>query len=185
MSVILVELDPDRTAKSTRIGHLEECSYYPRGQSTWKWLWLSFLASPLLYVPLLQLTLFRPFHVNLLFVFVYTALSEILFQGLHTSAKVPRWSKNLRPSSAERRFRIARASSETDEKEGDAPPEQSAVSVENLPLESKLQMKLEQKLRIMKLTKRIRLRKKRLLRKQRMRKNGRWPPSKMKKLNTV
>ncbi|XP_042381451.1 50S ribosomal protein 5 alpha, chloroplastic-like [Zingiber officinale] len=95
------------------------------------------------------------------------------------------------PSSlVDRRVLIARASSETDGNEGgepgDTPPEQSqeAVSVENLPLESKLQLKLEQKLK-MKLAKKIRLRRKRLLRKRRMRKKGRWPPSKMKKLKNV
>ncbi|RWW09198.1 hypothetical protein BHE74_00004904 [Ensete ventricosum] len=44
----------------------------------------------------------------------------------------------------------------------------------------KLQMRLEQKLK-MKLAKKLRLRRKRLLRKRRMRKNGRWPPSMMKK----
>ncbi|CAL9111397.1 unnamed protein product [Musa textilis] len=90
----------------------------------------------------------------------------------------------------ERRLIIVRASSETDGK-GESEPEASpsegseeAVSVENLPLESKLQLKLEQKLR-MKLAKKIRLRRKRLLRKRRMRKKGRWPPSKMKKLKNV
>ncbi|RZR93588.1 hypothetical protein BHM03_00022147 [Ensete ventricosum] len=41
-------------------------------------------------------------------------------------------------------------------------------------------MRLEQKLK-MKLAKKLRLRRKRLLRKRRMRKNGRWPPSMMKK----
>ncbi|CAL9760032.1 unnamed protein product [Musa acuminata subsp. burmannicoides] len=91
---------------------------------------------------------------------------------------------------AERRLRIVHASSETDGNEGSeaeaSPPEASetAMSVENLPLESKMQLKLEQKLR-MKLAKKIRLRRKRLLRKRRMRKKGRWPPSKMKKLKNV
>lgn len=58
------------------------------------------------------------------------------------------------------------------------------VPVENLPLESKLQLKLEQKLR-MKMAKKIRLRRKKLVRKRRMRKKGRWPPSKMKKNKNV
>ncbi|WOL06791.1 hypothetical protein Cni_G15525 [Canna indica] len=91
----------------------------------------------------------------------------------------------------ERSLVIVHASSETGGKDGNepeaAPPEGSrleAASVENLPLESKLQMKLEQKLR-MKLAKKIRLRRKRLLRKRKMRKKGRWPPSKMKKLKNV
>ncbi|RWV84764.1 hypothetical protein BHE74_00017301 [Ensete ventricosum] len=91
---------------------------------------------------------------------------------------------------AERRLTIVHASSDTDGNEGSeaeaSPPEASetAMSVENLPLESKMQVKLEQKLR-MKLAKKIRLRRKRLLRKRRMRKKGRWPPSKMKKLKNV
>ncbi|RVW15816.1 50S ribosomal protein 5, chloroplastic [Vitis vinifera] len=62
--------------------------------------------------------------------------------------------------------------------------EEDVVPVENLPLESKLQLKLEQKLR-MKIAKKIRLRRKRLVRKRRMRKKGRWPPSKMKKNKNV
>ncbi|XP_021745582.1 50S ribosomal protein 5 alpha, chloroplastic-like [Chenopodium quinoa] len=57
-------------------------------------------------------------------------------------------------------------------------------SVENLPLESKLQLKLEQKIK-MKMAKKIRLRRNRLMRKRKMRKKGRWPPSKMKKLKNV
>ncbi|URE39315.1 major facilitator superfamily antiporter [Musa troglodytarum] len=82
------------------------------------------------------------------------------------------------------------ASSYPDGKDGIGPEaapsegSQEAVSVENLPLESKLQMRLEQKLK-MKLAKKIWLRRKRLLRKRRMRKKGRWPPSKMKKLKNV
>ncbi|XP_052175858.1 50S ribosomal protein 5 alpha, chloroplastic [Diospyros lotus] len=62
--------------------------------------------------------------------------------------------------------------------------EDNAVSVENLPLESKLQLKLEQKMR-MKLAKKIRHRRKKLVRKRRMRKKGRWPPSKMSKNKNV
>ncbi|KAG1327686.1 50S ribosomal protein 5 alpha, chloroplastic [Cocos nucifera] len=90
----------------------------------------------------------------------------------------------------EKRSLITHASLETDGNDGselEVPPlEGSAevVSVENLPLESKLQMMLEQK-RKMKLAKKIRLRRKRLLRKRRMRKKGRWPPSKMKKNKNV
>lgn len=68
--------------------------------------------------------------------------------------------------------------------EGKAEEEEEAVPVENLPLESKLQLKLEQKMR-MKLAKKIRLRRKRLVRKRQMRKKGRWPPSKMKKNKNV
>ncbi|XP_022967912.1 50S ribosomal protein 5 alpha, chloroplastic-like [Cucurbita maxima] len=58
------------------------------------------------------------------------------------------------------------------------------VPVDKLPLESKLQERLEQKAR-MKLAKKIRLRRKRLVRKRHLRKKGRWPPSKMKKLKNV
>ncbi|XP_014503050.2 trichohyalin-like [Vigna radiata var. radiata] len=61
---------------------------------------------------------------------------------------------------------------------------ESGVSVDKLPLESKVKEREEQKLR-MKLAKKIRLRRKRLLRKCKLRKKGRWPPSKMKKLKNV
>lgn len=64
-------------------------------------------------------------------------------------------------------------------KEGDA-----VVPVDKLPLESKLKEREEQRLR-MKLAKKIRLRRKRLVRKRHLRKKGRWPPSKMKKLKNV
>ncbi|XP_042488041.1 50S ribosomal protein 5 alpha, chloroplastic isoform X2 [Macadamia integrifolia] len=83
------------------------------------------------------------------------------------------------------RILTVRASIDTDgmSPEDDGPPgedKEETVSVENLPLESKLQLKLEAKLR-MKLAKKIRLRRKRLVRKRQLRKKGRWPPSKMKK----
>lgn len=86
---------------------------------------------------------------------------------------------------------IVRASSDIDGA-GSEPPSGSkeeaeskeVVPVEKLPLESKLQERMEQKLR-MKMAKKIRLKRKRLLRKRRMRKKGRWPPSKMKKLKNV
>lgn len=55
---------------------------------------------------------------------------------------------------------------------------------EKIPLDAKLQQKLEQKLR-MKLAKKIRLRRKKLVRKRRMRKKGQWPPSKANKLKNV
>ncbi|KAK4272405.1 hypothetical protein QN277_020969 [Acacia crassicarpa] len=61
---------------------------------------------------------------------------------------------------------------------------EEVVAIDKLPLESKLQERQEQKLR-MKLAKKIRLRRKRLVRKRRLRKKGRWPPSKMKKLKNV
>lgn len=90
----------------------------------------------------------------------------------------------------EKRSLITHASSETDGNDGsdvEVPPSEGsaeAVSVENLPFESKLQMMLEKKER-MKLAKKKRLRRKRLVRKRRMRKKGRWPPSKMKKNKNV
>eukprot|EP00262_Sarcandra_glabra_P021083 TRINITY_DN869_c0_g1_i1.p1 TRINITY_DN869_c0_g1~~TRINITY_DN869_c0_g1_i1.p1 ORF type:complete len:145 (+),score=27.44 TRINITY_DN869_c0_g1_i1:51-485(+) len=96
----------------------------------------------------------------------------------------------IRPSAVrERRVVTVSASSNTngiDSVDAGTPSEGSeeATSIENLPLESKLQLKLEQKLR-MKLAKKIRLRRKRLVRKRRMRKKGRWPPSKMKKNKNV
>ncbi|KAK9122585.1 hypothetical protein Sjap_012187 [Stephania japonica] len=61
---------------------------------------------------------------------------------------------------------------------------EEAVPVESLPLESKLQERLDQKLK-MKLAKKIRLRRKRLVQKRMLRKKGRWPPSKMKKNKNV
>lgn len=79
---------------------------------------------------------------------------------------------------------IARAAASGDD--GGSPPEgeKEVVSVDKLPLESKLKEREEQKLR-MKLAKKIRLRRKRLVRKRHLRKKGRWPPSKMKKLKNV
>ncbi|XP_030452860.1 50S ribosomal protein 5 alpha, chloroplastic [Syzygium oleosum] len=69
---------------------------------------------------------------------------------------------------------------------GEAPSQnrEEAAPVDKMPLESKLQEKAEQKLR-MKLAKKIRLRRKRLVRKRRLRKKGRWPPSKVKKMKNV
>jgi len=58
--------------------------------------------------------------------------------------------------------------------------------LEKLPLDSKLQRKLEHKMKL-KLWKKIRLRNKKLMRKRRMRmrKRGCWPSSKMKKLTNI
>lgn len=53
-----------------------------------------------------------------------------------------------------------------------------------MPLESKQKMIMEQRAR-MKLAKKLRQRRKRLVRKRKLRKKGRWPPSKMKKLKNV
>lgn len=62
--------------------------------------------------------------------------------------------------------------------------ESGVVSVEKLPLESKLKEREEQRAK-MKLAKKKRLRRKRLVQKRRLRKKGNWPPSKMKKLKSV
>ncbi|XVE60933.1 hypothetical protein DITRI_Ditri06bG0000700 [Diplodiscus trichospermus] len=79
-----------------------------------------------------------------------------------------------------------KASSESTDGEPQLPTESKKenLPVEQLPLESKMQQMMEQKMR-MKLAKKIRLRRKRLVRKRKMRKKGRWPPSKMKKLKNV
>ncbi|KGN54666.1 50S ribosomal protein 5 alpha, chloroplastic [Cucumis sativus] len=87
---------------------------------------------------------------------------------------------------------VVKAASETDATgetdSSDVQPAAEAkkedVPVDKLPLESKLQERLEQKAR-MKLAKKIRLRRKRLVQKRHLRKKGRWPPSKMKKLKNV
>ena len=66
-------------------------------------------------------------------------------------------------------------------------PPKTVVSVDKLPLESKEAKEkqlLEQRMK-MKLAKKIRLHRKRLVRKRKLRKKGRWPPSKMKKLKNV
>ncbi|XAR57506.1 hypothetical protein NMG60_11025671 [Bertholletia excelsa] len=89
----------------------------------------------------------------------------------------------------ERGLMVVKASSDIDGTGPDSadPPLESEDEdgpIENLPLESKLQLKLEQKMR-MKLAKKIRLRRKKLVRKRRLRKKGRWPPSKMKKNKNV
>ncbi|KAJ7976515.1 50S ribosomal protein 5, chloroplastic [Quillaja saponaria] len=95
------------------------------------------------------------------------------------------------PFSANRTGRfIVRAASDvdgaapTDGAESPSDSKKEVLPVDKLPLESKLQERQEQKLR-MKLAKKIRLRRKRLVRKRRLRKKGRWPPSKMKKLKNV
>uniref|UniRef100_A0ACD5VS36 Uncharacterized protein n=1 Tax=Avena sativa TaxID=4498 RepID=A0ACD5VS36_AVESA len=59
-----------------------------------------------------------------------------------------------------------------------------AASIEDMPLESKQQLILEQRARI-KVAKKLRQRRRRLVQKRRLRKKGRWPPSKMKKLKNV
>jgi 50S ribosomal protein 5 len=58
------------------------------------------------------------------------------------------------------------------------------VKIDEMPLESKMKMIAGQRAR-MKLAKKLRHLRKRLVRKRRLRKKGRWPPSKMKKLKNV
>jgi 50S ribosomal protein 5 len=82
---------------------------------------------------------------------------------------------------------IASATTESnvaDGSESESKKESDAVSVDKLPLESKLKEREEQRLK-MKLDKKIRLRRKRLVQKRKLRKKGNWPPSKMKKLKSV
>lgn len=85
---------------------------------------------------------------------------------------------------------VVKASSDIDETspvESKKPPsdgKEEVVPVDKLPLESKMQERMDQKMR-MKLAKKIRLKRKRLVRKRQLRKKGRWPPSKMKKLKNV
>ncbi|XP_041027230.1 50S ribosomal protein 5, chloroplastic [Juglans microcarpa x Juglans regia] len=78
----------------------------------------------------------------------------------------------------------ATAGEPTSDSKEDAENKEEVVPVDKLPLESKLQERMEQKLK-MKLAKKVRLRRNRLVRKRRLRKKGRWPPSKMKKLKNV
>ncbi|CAH9127508.1 unnamed protein product [Cuscuta epithymum] len=76
------------------------------------------------------------------------------------------------------------ASSVSDNVEPPSESNEENVSIEDLPLESKLQEAVERKMRI-KTAKKIRMRRKRLMRKRALRKKGRWPPSKMKKNQNV
>ncbi|XP_039023086.1 50S ribosomal protein 5 alpha, chloroplastic-like [Hibiscus syriacus] len=78
----------------------------------------------------------------------------------------------------------ASAESADDEQQFPSESKKEDLGVGKLPLESKMQQLAEQKMR-MKLAKKIRLRRKRLVRKRKLRKKGRWPPSKMKKLKNV
>ncbi|KAJ6912461.1 hypothetical protein NC651_015002 [Populus alba x Populus x berolinensis] len=67
--------------------------------------------------------------------------------------------------------------SESDDEEED-------VVLDKIPLDSKLQLKLEHKMK-MKFGKKIRLRRKKLDRKRGMRKRGKWPPLKANKLKNI
>ena len=88
-------------------------------------------------------------------------------------------------SLAEKRLVLAHAAAEGGEADAGQPEEPKPVTkIEEMPLESKQKMIMEQRAR-MKLAKKLRQRRKRLVRKRRLRKKGRWPPSKMKKLKNV
>ncbi|XP_055809182.1 50S ribosomal protein 5 alpha, chloroplastic-like [Solanum dulcamara] len=80
---------------------------------------------------------------------------------------------------------IAKAASAIDSGDSDNPEsDEESAFVDDLPLECKLQLQFEQKMK-MKLAKNIRLRRKKLVRKRCLRKKGRWPPSKLKKNKNV
>jgi 50S ribosomal protein 5 len=64
------------------------------------------------------------------------------------------------------------------------PKPAAKMSMEDMPLESKQQMILEQRAK-MKVAKKLRQRRRRLLQKRKLRKKGSWPPSKMKKLKNI
>ncbi|XP_002443230.2 50S ribosomal protein 5, chloroplastic [Sorghum bicolor] len=88
-------------------------------------------------------------------------------------------------SFAEKRPVLVHATAEGSEAGAEQPEEPKPVTkIEDMPLESKQKMIMEQRAR-MKLAKKLRQRRKRLLCKRKLRKKGRWPPSKMKKLKHV
>ncbi|XP_002452052.1 50S ribosomal protein 5, chloroplastic isoform X2 [Sorghum bicolor] len=88
-------------------------------------------------------------------------------------------------SFAEKRPVLVHATAEGSEAGAEQPEEPKPVTkIEDMSLELKQKMIMEQRAR-MKLAKKLRQRRKRLLRKRKLRKKGRWPPSKMKKLKNV
>uniref|UniRef100_A0A0E0JH35 50S ribosomal protein 5, chloroplastic n=1 Tax=Oryza punctata TaxID=4537 RepID=A0A0E0JH35_ORYPU len=93
----------------------------------------------------------------------------------------------LNASFTKKRLVSVHASAEAGAEEAgtDQPEEpKPAVSIETMPLETKQKMIMEQRAK-MKLAKKLRQRRRRLVQKRRLRKKGRWPPSKMKKLKNV
>ena len=120
------------------------------------------------------------------FISVFRFHVEVTLKSLK-GPQINRWSSSF--VLKERSAGIVKASFEMDgvgpgPDGADPSPSEVAAPVENLPLESKLELKLEQKMR-MKLAKKIRLRRKRLVRKRHLRKKGRWPPSKLKNNKNV
>jgi 50S ribosomal protein 5 len=88
-------------------------------------------------------------------------------------------------SPLEKRLVPVHAAADGGEAGAEQPEEPKPVTkIEEMPLESKQKMIMEQRAR-MKLAKKLRQRRKRLVRKRKLRKKGRWPPSKMKKLKNV
>ncbi|TVU20894.1 hypothetical protein EJB05_30495, partial [Eragrostis curvula] len=88
-------------------------------------------------------------------------------------------------SFAEKRPVLVHAAADGSAAEAEQPEEaKPVVKIEQMPLETKLKMIEEQRAR-MKPAKKLRQRRKRLVRKRNLRKKGRWPPSKMKKLKNV
>lgn len=124
------------------------------------------------------------------YLILYDGLSAIRLQSV-SAALHPTFGHSLKahaPVIAQKRCTVVAMASAAEEPAGEggdqSEAEENNIPVQNLPLESKLQLKLEQKMK-MKIAKKIRLRRNRLMRKRRMRKKGRWPPSKMKKLKNV
>ncbi|CAN0880387.1 50S ribosomal protein 5, chloroplastic [Linum grandiflorum] len=104
---------------------------------------------------------------------------SLQFDGLRSSSLAVVSARNV--------ALITRATSDTPdgvEPSSDGGSEEINVSIDKLPLESKVQLRTEQQEK-MKLARKIRLRRKRLMRKRKLRKKGRWPPSKMAKLKNV
>ncbi|XP_006645769.1 50S ribosomal protein 5, chloroplastic [Oryza brachyantha] len=87
---------------------------------------------------------------------------------------------NKRPVSVHASAEAGAEEAGTDQPEEPKP----AASIETMPLETKQKMIMEQRAK-MKLAKKLRQRRRRLVQKRRLRKKGRWPPSKMKKLKNV
>ncbi|GMH20235.1 hypothetical protein Nepgr_022076 [Nepenthes gracilis] len=119
--------------------------------------------------------------------FAYFSSSRLQSTSIGLNPKFSCGCQTKAPLSKSRGVIFAMASNNDEpvpEGDDESDDDEESIPIQNLPLESKLQLKLEQKMK-MKVAKKIRLRRKRLLRKRHMRKKGRWPPSKMKKLKNV
>jgi 50S ribosomal protein 5 len=120
-----------------------------------------------------------------LFVITIVAASRLQCKNL-SSLQIPLNVTATCASFAEKRSALVHATTEGSEAGAAGQPEEPkrATKIEEMPLESKQKMIMEQRAR-MKLAKKLRQRRKRLVRKRKLRKKGRWPPSKMKKLKNV